>query len=189
MYFNGVMCTNSISATGDFFNVAATYSMNDLGGVGGNSAVFFSSTLIDDFRVYSNVALGISDIAYISGNNKFYTRTSTPVLLNTLFDANQLSSYSKSTGFVTRIGRDFYDLSTLYAPYSTGLFVYMNFMTNVFVPWQLLSCINYMSTDYGVSVITGTVAQWTDQSSKKRMDKEKVTAISGLSFLLTKPSH
>ena len=165
MYFNGVLCTNSISATGDFFNVAATYSMNDLGGIGGNSAVFFSSTLIDDFRVYSNVALGISDIAYISGNNKFYTRTSTPVLLNTLFDANQLSSYSKSTGFVTRIGREFYDLSTVYAPYSTGSFVYTNFMTNLFVRWQLSSCINYMSADYGISVVNGTVAQWTDQSS------------------------
>ena len=80
MYFNGVLCTNSISASGDFFNVAATYSMNDLGGIGGNSAVFFSSTLIDDFRVYSNVALGISDIAYISGNNKYYTNNDTSVI-------------------------------------------------------------------------------------------------------------
>ena len=66
---------------------------------------------------------------------------------------------------MTRIGQEFYNLSTLYAPYSTGSFVYTNFMTNVFVPWQLSSCINYMSADYGVSVVNGTVTQWTDQSS------------------------
>ena len=108
MYFNGVMCTDSIQPNNNVFNTSTTFNYNTLGCSYNNPQIttLYFSVLIDDFKVYSNVALSVSDIATICGNNKYYTRTPIPVLLNTLFNANDLSTTnvnSKSTSFVTKI--------------------------------------------------------------------------------------
>ena len=72
MYFNGAMCTDSIQTTG-LFNTPTTFNYNNLGCmyITPQITASYCSVLIDDFRVYSGVALSVSDIATTSGNNKW----------------------------------------------------------------------------------------------------------------------
>lgn len=166
VYFNGV---EMLSFTGVNY---VSQLITELAFFGGSPYILF-----DDIRVYNNVLLGINDIAYICGNNKYYTRHS-PVLLNTLFDAYQISSTkSIRTGYNTKIGNTFVDLNCLYAPYTSGTYNLTGIIGCVSnAPNLITGCIHYVSADQGVVSSNGIVSQWTDLSGNNCNLTQSITA-------------
>ena len=94
---------------------------------------------IDDFRLYQNVLLSINDIATICGNNKLYTYSLNPVLLNTLFDFYDASTACASaTGYLIKNASGYVDLNCIYKKYTSGNYVSTTYIVNsYFKPTQI----------------------------------------------------
>ena len=109
--------------------------------------------------------------------NCYYTKyKNNNVLLSPL-----LKPFFPSTTAVNTTGFKLYksgiDLCNVYAPYTTGTRVPTYYSTNIFCPWTLSSCVNYMTVEYGdnsaqleTNANYGTISsygvpQWSDKST------------------------
>ena len=169
-YFNGVMCCNSISSSGTGNNLRSVFYIGR--SVCTSNTYQYATVLIDDFRIYDNIALTLTNIALICGNCHYYnyqTSTSSYVLINSFFDSYiPNTSLAITTGYVTRIGNIDVDLNTLYryninsTSLTTSNKIYIPFKPNL-----IQGCCNYFSADIndgGIVLNNGNVQTWKDLS-------------------------
>lgn len=167
-YFNGIMCTSSVPASsigtiGSNISRAYFYIGKSILTTGN----IYATIQIDDFRIYDNVLLTVTDIALVCGNCHYYnyqTSTSSYVLINSILNS-YLPNTTKATttGFYTRLGNQDVDLNTLYARYSSGIPVPLNF-TIGFSPICITGCCNYFSADCNITASNNLVSIWGDLS-------------------------
>ena len=100
--------------------------------------------LIDDFRLYDSALTQSQICCYVCGNTMYYQNTLIASLFNTYVP---LSTASSVTNYKIG-GKSNISLSNVYAPYSSGTRVYTGYCTNIFSPWTLSSCRNYMSVEF-----------------------------------------
>jgi hypothetical protein len=87
-YFNGSICCNS--TTGSSVGSSVSRTVFYIGKSVLTSSNQYATVLVDDFRIYDNVLLTLTDIAQICGNCHFYiyqASTASFVLLNILFNS------------------------------------------------------------------------------------------------------
>jgi len=155
------MCTSSVVASSIGTNISRAYFY--IGRSILTTGNIYTTIQIDDFRIYDNVLLAVTDIALLCGNSHYYkyqTSTSSYVLINSILNS-YLPNTTKAvtTGFNTKLGNQDVDLNILYA--SPMLTVYTGLG---FHPRCISGCINYFTADYGVTASSNLVSVWSDQS-------------------------
>ena len=131
-YFNGIMCTNSVaSSTIGTIGSNISRSLVYIGKSILTTGNIYATVQIDDFRIYDNVLLTLTNIAQICGNCHLYcyqASTSSNVLLNTLLDC-YLPSTTQATAsnILTKYANTNVDLNSFYAKSSYGTSVIYNY--------------------------------------------------------------